>query len=268
MHILDKIIAHKRKEVEQQKAACPVAELEQSTLFNRDCLSLRDALIKTGDLGIIAEFKRRSPSKSWINKDANPIEVIPAYEAAGAAAISVLTDQHFFGGSNDFLRAARTCCTLPLLRKDFTISEYQIIEAKSIGADAILLIAAVLTKAEIQRFTRLAHSLSLSVLIEVHAEEELQKIPEVVDVIGVNNRDLKHFTVDIDRSIRLKSQLPDSAVHIAESGLKKAETIARMRAEGFDGFLIGETFMREVNPGAKCEATIAEVHALEPLSTK
>ena len=199
--------------------------------------------------GIIAEFKRRSPSKGVINDKAAIEKVVKAYEVNGAAGISVLTDQEFFGGSDeDFLKAKETV-GIPLLRKDFIIDEYQLVESKSIGADVILLIAACLTPAETRKLARAAKNLGMEILLELHDEKELDHISDAVTLIGINNRNLKNFGVDTELSIRLAEKIPSDFIKIAESGIDSIEMIQQFRKKGFQGFLIGEFFMKEADPG-------------------
>ncbi|MBN9380774.1 MAG: indole-3-glycerol phosphate synthase TrpC [Chitinophagaceae bacterium] len=249
MTILDKIVEHKRAEVARRQEEIVVDMLRERPLYGRRTLSLKGALTDEGKTGIIAEFKRRSPSKGVINDQVEVVDVTKAYTAAGASCLSVLTDEHFFGGSDADLIAARVN-EIPILRKDFIIDEYQIEEARSIGADVILLIAACLTPAEVKRLAVFARGLGLEVLLEIHDEGELEHICEETEIVGVNNRDLKTFTVDIQRSIDLSRKIPAGKVLIAESGISKVETILQMKDAGFRGFLIGENFMKESNPGA------------------
>lgn len=247
MNILEKIVAHKRTEVAEAKKAVPVAELEKRPFFGRGVLSLQASLRDPGKTGIIAEFKRRSPSKGVINDKVSVVEVTKGYTEAGAACLSVLTDRDFFGGSPADLEAARVNA-IPILRKDFIIDEYQILEARAMGADVILLIAACLKPAEVRRLAKFAASLGLEVLLEIHGDDELDHISDVTPIVGVNNRDLKTFTVDIERSIRLSQQLPVGKLLIAESGINRVETMWHMRDSGFHGFLVGEHFMKEQDP--------------------
>jgi len=260
MNILDQIIEHKRVEVAQRKEAVPVATLERSPLFGRQVLSLKQFLTDPARTGIIAEFKRRSPSKGVINDQVDVVTVTKGYTAAGASCLSVLTDSAFFGGSPEDLQRARVN-EIPILRKDFIIDEYQIIEAKAIGADVILLIAACLTPGEVQRLAKFARRLGLEVLLEIHNEEELEHICDATEIVGVNNRDLKTFTVDIQRSIDLSKRIPEDKLLIAESGISKIETILHMKDAGFTGFLIGENFMKEKDPGAAFGAFVIELKA-------
>src|SRR3984957_1785939 len=249
MNILDTIIGHKRTEVAAQKAAVSAATLEKSAFFWRTPLSLKAALTDPASTGIIAEFKRRSPSKGVINDKVSVEDVTRGYTKGGAACLSVLTDAPFFGGSYADLVAARFNA-IPILRKEFIIDEYQILEARAIGADVILLIAACLTPVEVRRLAVFARGLGLEVLLEIHSEEELGHICEETELVGINNRDLKTFTVDIERSIRLSRRIPAGKILIAESGINQVQTILQMKEAGFSGFLIGESFMKADDPGA------------------
>ncbi|MDX6183389.1 indole-3-glycerol phosphate synthase TrpC [Flavobacterium sp. Fl-77] len=249
MNILDKIIFDKHREVVLKKAIIPVSQLENSVFFERETISLSQKL-KTSSSGIIAEHKRRSPSKSVINHDFTVEEVVKGYENAGACGISVLTDGKYFGGSLDDLLLARASVNIPLLRKEFIVDEYQILEAKAFGADLILLIAAVLTREEIKSLSIFAKNLGLEVLLEVHNQEELEKsIMPTLDMIGVNNRNLKTFEVSLDFSKQLASQIPNDFVKVSESGISSVEAISQLRPYGFKGFLIGENFMKTNNAG-------------------
>ena len=246
-NILDKIIEYKRVEVAERKLTRPIPLLETMGGYRRQPLSLRASLTDPGKTGIIAEFKRRSPSKGVINDQVTVEEVTKGYTAAGASCLSVLTDGPSFGGSSEDLMAARVNA-IPILRKDFVVDEYQIVEAKAIGADVILLIAACLTPVEVGRLAEFAGGLGLDVLLEIHNEEELGHVCDATPIVGVNNRDLKTFTVDIERSIRLIERIPHDKLLVAESGIDKVETIWRMQDAGFHGFLIGERFMKEQTP--------------------
>lgn len=251
--ILDEIIANRRAEVLKQKQEIPLAEIQTKIDFNTTCNSLSANLLKQGSSGIIAEFKRRSPSKGVINDQVQPEIVTKGYAGAGASGLSVLTDRKFFGGSTkDFIAARHANPFTPLLRKDFMVDEYQIFESRLLNADVILLIAAVLDKVEISRFTSIAHELGMEVLLELHDESEIEKIDEMVDMIGINNRNLKDFKVDMDRSLKLLELLPDNAVKISESGLSDPETVNFLRSRGFQGFLMGENFMKSENPASAC----------------
>lgn len=247
--ILSKIVADKRKEVELKKSIIPVSQLEASVLFKRETLSLATAL-RQSKTGIIAEFKRRSPSKATINQDANVGQVAREYGNAGVSGMSVLTDIKYFGGSLEDLLLARASVEIPLLRKEFIISEYQILEAKANGADVILLIAGILTKKEIKSFSEFAKNLGLEVLLEVHNEEELHKsIMPSLDMLGVNNRNLKTFEVLLDTSKKLSEQIPNEFVKVSESGISSSEAIKELKEYGYQGFLIGEKFMKTTHPG-------------------
>ncbi len=262
MNILDTIIEHKRKEVAERKRATPTTVLEESQFFSREVLSLRSYLTDPAKTGIIAEFKRRSPSKGVINDRVTVEAVTRGYAAAGASCLSVLTDEKFFGGTAEDLRQARIN-NIPILRKDFMIDEYQIIEARAMGADVILLIAACLSPAEVRRLARFAESLGLEVLLEIHNEEELDHICDETLLVGVNNRDLKTFTVDVERSIRLSKKTPSGKLLIAESGINEVATILHMKKAGFQGFLVGEHFMKEKDPGAAFGAFVHQLSAGE-----
>ena len=251
--ILQEIITHKRLEVEAQKKLVPLTELKSHfpEAMRRPTISMR-ATLATSPTGIIAEFKRRSPSKGWIFPDAKVDEVVPAYELAGASACSVLTDHKFFGGSLDDLRTARQLVALPLLRKEFIIDPYQLVEARIAGADAVLLIASVLTPEMCFDLAETANGLQLEVLLEVHTENELGHLNQFIDMIGINNRNLGTFDTSLDHSFRLAEkvlQLNSSAVLVSESGISKPSTVNELRKCGFRGFLIGETFMRNGTPG-------------------
>jgi len=247
MNILDKIIAQKQIEVAAKKLQIPIADLEQMKYFKAETLSLYTFLLDPAKTGIIAEFKRKSPSKGVINDQATVEEVTMAYAKYGASGISVLTDMEFFGGSlNDLLAA--TINEVPLLRKDFMIDEYQLIEAKAHGAEVILLIAACLTPGKVKSMAATAKSLGLEVLLEIHNEQELEHICDSIDLVGVNNRNLKTFEVSIDTSLALIKLIPTNKLAIAESGISNVDTIVTLRQAGFKGFLIGENFMKQASP--------------------
>ncbi len=247
MNILDTIIAKKRIEVAQRKTCKTISELEAGPFFKNETLSFKEFLLRDDKTGIIAEFKRRSPSKGIINNNSTVEEVTTAYATYGASGISILTDEEFFGGSlNDLLAA--TINEVPLLRKDFIIDEYQLIESKSYGAEVILLIAACLNKQEVKKLSAFAKNIGLNVLLEIHDEMELEHICDDVDVVGVNNRDLRTFTVSIERSINLSALIPVDKVKISESGINDIATIQLLKEHGYKGFLIGEKFMKEDDP--------------------
>jgi indole-3-glycerol phosphate synthase len=264
MNILDQIIAHKQTEVADRKKVATVRQLEKSKLFSSPAFSLKEFVCASDKTGIIAEFKRKSPSKGVINASASLKDTTVGYVRAGASALSVLTDQRFFGGSNDDLIGARGFNACPILRKDFTIDEYQILEAKSIGADAILLIAAVLDPLESKKMADLAHSLGLEVLMEVHDENELLNNLEVgADLIGVNNRNLKTFQVSVEVSEKLAPLIPETVVKVSESGISSPETIIRLKRFGYKGFLVGESFMKENKPEMAAMDFMARLGRLE-----
>ncbi|MBP2830766.1 indole-3-glycerol phosphate synthase TrpC [Aquimarina sp. U1-2] len=259
MNILDKIIADKYKEVELKKSLIPVKQLETSVLFDRDTCSLAKAL-RQSDTGIIAEHKRRSPSKAVINQSVSVQTVASNYEKAGACGMSVLTDGKYFGGSLEDLLLARASARFPLLRKEFIVDEYQLLEAKAYGADVVLLIAAVLTKEEIKTLSKFAKSLALDVLLEVHNQEELEKsIMPSLDMLGVNNRNLKSFEVSTAISKELSFLIPDDFVKVSESGISNIEAINDLKQYGYQGFLIGENFMKTENPGASASEFIKKM---------
>lgn len=267
--ILEEIVAYKRIEVAAQKEQMPprklYAEVERMMAEGVTKRSLSQALTQD-DYGIIAEFKRKSPSKGWIKEDGKPEIIPPAYEKAGAAALSILTDEKYFGGSMDFVRKARPLVSRPILRKDFIIDEYQIFQARHIGADAVLLIAADLSKEEVRSLTVLAHDLQLEVLLELHAEHELDYAEIPVDAIGVNNRNLGTFVTDVQNSFRLAVRLRPVCCDfvattplVSESGISNPDTIRSLREAGYRGFLIGETFMKTETPGQALQEFIAHL---------
>ena len=254
--ILQEIVATKRAEVDRRKRETDLQALYRQAETPRTTRhSLREAL-RSSSTGIISEFKRRSPSKGWINREADVQSVVRAYQQAGATALSVLTDTPYFGGTDDDLRAARQACSLPILRKDFTIDEFQLIESRAIGADAVLLIAAALTREQCRRFAEIAHQLELEVLLEIHDQSELDYYSEYIDVLGVNNRNLGSFHTDVANSFRLIEQMPQEATPISESGISNPDTVKELRAIGFKGFLIGENFMKTEAPGDSLKSFI------------
>lgn len=259
MNILDKIITDKKREVALKKSIIPVSQLEASFLFNSRTNSMTK-LLKNSLSGIIAEHKRRSPSKSVINNNHSVEDVALGYQNAGACGISVLTDGKYFGGSLDDLLLPKAAVNIPLLRKEFVIDEYQILEAKANGADVILLIAAVLTREEIKKLSEFAQSLALEVLLEVHNQEELEKsIMPSLDMIGVNNRNLKTFEVSLDYSKELAHQIPTDFVKVSESGISTVEAVKELQQYGYQGFLMGEHFMKTDNPGKEASEFIRKV---------
>ena len=258
MNILDKIIAHKREEVEVRKTVVPEEELMQTTYFTTKCLSLKENLLQENATGIIAEFKRKSPSKGFINQHANVLQVTSGYTKFGASGLSVLTDHEFFGGSTEDLAIARAN-EIPILRKDFIIDPYQIMASKAMGADVILLIAACLSVEQVKALSAFAKQTGLEVLLELHEEDELDRICETVDMVGINNRSLKTFEVDIDRSLRLSKLIPSDKIKIAESGISEPATIKTFRDAGYKGFLIGENFMKEPRPEKAFEQFVKNI---------
>jgi indole-3-glycerol phosphate synthase len=248
MNILDTIIAAKFIEVANRKIQYPVALLQKKPAFHRSTISLHQFLMDDTRTGIIAEFKRQSPSKGIINNAADIIAVTQAYANHGAAAISVLTDTDFFGGSTTDLEAARVN-NIPILRKDFMVDEYQLIEAKAMGADVILLIAACLSPQRVHALASAAQSLGLEVLLELHDESELEHINAFTPIVGINNRNLKTFTVDIDKSLQMAAQLPANTIKVAESGIDDINQVLKFRENGYRGFLMGELFMKSKDPG-------------------
>ena len=260
MDILTKIVKDKYKEVDLKKSLIPTTQLEASVLFHRETISLANAL-RNSETGIIAEHKRRSPSKDTINQNTNVGQVALGYEKAGVCGMSVLTDIKYFGGSLEDLLLARACVQMPLLRKEFIIDEYQILEAKAYGADVILLIAAILSREEIQTFSALAKSLDLDVLLEVHNEAELHKsVMPSLDMLGVNNRNLKTFEVSLETSKSLSTLIPDDFVKVSESGISSIEAIHDLKQYGYQGFLIGENFMKTENPGMSASKFIKKLN--------
>jgi len=263
MNALEKIVIEKRKQVPADKLACPVEMLEKSVYFGRKCFSLKEFLLRKDKSGIITEVKKQSPALGAINTNVNVAKLASGYEKAGASALSVLTDPKFFGGSNADLILARENTTCPILRKEFVIDSYQVIEAKSIGADAILLIASILTREEIIQFTELAHSLGMEVLLELHAEKELEKVYESVDVIGINNRNLETMQIDIATSRSMVRLIPAGFTRISESGIEDPKMVIELKRLGFNGFLIGSNFMKHPEPEKACAEFIQQVNKLK-----
>lgn len=261
MTILEKIINFKKQEIAKIKSEVPVKKLVGSPNFKRTPFSLKEALTDANSTGIIAEFKRQSPSKGIINDKVSVTEVTNGYLNANVAAQSILTDTSFFGGTMADLMEARNINEIrPILRKDFIVDGFQIVEAKAIGADVILLIAACLTTEQLKNYGQLANDLGLDVLYEVHNQEDLDKISDLDNkIIGINNRDLKTFKVDLEHSIKLASQIPSSAVKVSESGISSPRIVTGLKEYGFQGFLIGENFMKEENPGEACQEFINQI---------
>jgi indole-3-glycerol phosphate synthase len=248
MNILEQIIRHKRKELQLKKRAQPIERIMNSPLMERPVNSFTDSIRDKHKSGIIAEFKRRSPTAGVINAETDVTEVTSGYTTHGASALSVLTDEDFFGGSSYDLGLARNNKDIPLLRKDFIIDEYQVAESKALGADVILLIAAALQPEEVKQLTQFAHSLGLQVILEIHTQQELDRFCPAIDAVGVNNRNLKTFTTDIQQSVNLYPHLPAEVVKLSESGIKTPADAQRLLQTGFDGLLIGSLFMRESAP--------------------
>jgi indole-3-glycerol phosphate synthase len=260
MNILDKIIIHKREEVAVRRLMVGEAQLRQSVYFRQPALSMKNNLMTKGSSGIIAEFKRKSPSKGFINQHADVQTITRAYTQYGASGISVLTDNEFFGGSTEDLVIAREN-KIPILRKDFIIDPYQVLAAKAMGADVILLIAACLSPGEVYDLAVFAKETGLEVLLELHDETELTHICDAVDMVGVNNRNLKTFKVDIKQSLKLGDLIPTGKIRIAESGIDDVQTIMQFKEAGFNGFLMGEKFMKEPDPGTAFKNFVEELEA-------
>lgn len=262
--ILTQIIANKRKEISRQMEAVSMKQLEAIVAMRetREPLSLSRSIMSS-PTGIISEFKRRSPSKGWINRNADVRLITVGYAEAGAAGLSVLTDTDFFGGSEgDLIKARLSAPSTPILRKDFIISEYQILQSVAIQADAILLIAAALEKNECKRLAEMAHRLGLEVLLEIHSEDELEYATDCIDLIGVNNRNLGSFHTDVENSFRLAKKLPKGIPHISESGISEAETIIKLRQARYNGFLMGESFMKTAEPAGALRTLIEELETV------
>lgn len=262
MTILDKITAQKAIEVAAAKAEISIQDLEKSEFFTRKTNSLVASLSAVNSTGIIAEHKRKSPSKGIINDQLSVEEVTQGYAQAGAAGLSVLTDTDFFGGNKEDLQKARIANpSTPILRKDFMIDEYQVYEAKAWGADVILLIAACLSPEQIKDLSQKAHELGLEVLLEIHDQEELDRSSlEYVDIVGVNNRNLKNFAENnVNASLVLAEKIPANVIKISESCISEPETINLLKSVGYKGFLIGETFMKDASPGTKLGEFIAKI---------
>ncbi len=262
MNVLDKIVVHKRKEVAAQQKLISVKTLEQSIYFESKPISMKKHLLEPNSSGIIAEFKRKSPSEGVINGVAQVADTTIGYRRAGAAALSVLTDTEFFGGTHEDLLTARKFNYCPIIRKDFIVSEYQILEAKSMGADTILLIAAALEPKALKDFAAFTKTLGMEVLLEVHNARELEEyVNDNVDVVGVNNRNLGNFETAVQTSIDLAELIPEQFVKISESGIKDPATIGNLRQYGYKGFLMGTYFMKFEKPEEACAAFIKEMRA-------
>ena len=259
MDILEKIVLEKKKEVQAHKSQFSTVDLEQKDGFDRQCYSTKERLLRAQPFGIISEFKRKSPSKGIINDSVDVVDVTSGYETAGAAAVSILTDTPFFGGSYEDLARARKKLTCPILRKDFIVDEYQVIETKAMGADLMLLIAACLTVEQTRTLAKLAKSLGLEVLLEIHSEEEYnESLMDCIDILGVNNRNLKTFETSIYTSINLAEKLPVEVVKISESGLRDIDDLKLIAKAGYNGFLIGEQFMKHDDPAGELKAFMSK----------
>jgi indole-3-glycerol phosphate synthase len=263
MNTLEKIVLEKRKQVRDEMQLFPVELLERSIYFNSECVSLRKYLVRDDKSGIIAEIKKKSPALGAINPYVKVEKLSIGYMQAGASALSVLTDKKFFGGSNADLTTARKYNFCPILRKDFVIDEYQLIEAKSIGADVVLLIAAILSKEEIARFTGLAHKLGMEVILELHAEKELEKLNPEIDIVGVNNRNLETMKIDIATSKSMAKLIPGNLIKISESGIEDPKVVLELKQLGYSGFLIGSYFMKHPEPEKACAAFIQQINKLK-----
>jgi len=262
MTILDEIIEHRKAEMKKVDRKKDYALFEQSEHFERTVYSFNKFVCAEDRSGVIAEFKRQSPSKGIINDKVTPEEITKGYADAGASVLSVLTNTKYFGGTVDDLKAARKVNTIPILRKEFIVDEYQILEAKAIGADLILLIAEALKAKEVKQLSEFAQSIGLEVLMEINDLESCNKICPTLNAVGVNNRDLRTFNVDINRSLELFNHIPDEFVKISESGLSKAENVIKLKEAGFHGFLMGEAFMKTDNPAKACAEFIKEAKLL------
>ncbi|MBK9489967.1 MAG: indole-3-glycerol phosphate synthase TrpC [Haliscomenobacter sp.] len=263
MNILDKIVAHKHIEIAERSAMTPISVLEKSPYFGRQTYSLRTSLLHPERTGIIAEFKRRSPSKGDINTRADAATVTKGYADAGASGLSILTDEQFFGGSTADLIAGREANQIPVLRKDFMVHDYQVFEARAMGADAILLIAECLEADQLRSLAKTAKSLGLEVLMEIHSGDQLAKLCPEIDVVGVNNRNLKNFEVSVQTSIDLFDQIPAEFLKISESGINNPQTIHELKQVGFQGFLIGEYFMSDPQPQQRFVEFVQSLNAIE-----
>lgn len=257
MTILDQIIERKKEEVAAAKLRISLDRLKNTAFFGRPTYSLKESI--NNKSGIIAEFKRQSPSKGIINNNVQPLEVVSAYENSGASGVSILTDHDFFGGDLNDILTVRNDINIPILRKDFMIDEYQFYEAKSIGADVVLLIASCLSPAQVQEFTELAHQLKMEVLLEIHTEDELKHFNSEIDLVGINNRNLKDFKVDLQHSVALKNHLPKGVLSVAESGIYNLKDFQFLKEKGFDGFLMGEYFMKNTDPAKAFEEFASQI---------
>lgn len=262
-NILENIVKERRRTIKKLKGIISEEHWEMMPLFQKECISLKKALLDKNNTGIIAEFKRASPSKGIINAGVDVFDVVLDYQMNGATGLSILTEPVFFEGNNDDILSVAGSLTIPVLRKDFIVDEYQVVETKALGADVVLLIAAVLTKLETRRFAKLAHELGMEVILEIHSEMESDWISDEIDIVGVNNRDLKTFTVDINRSVELSGKIPGDKIKISESGIDSVATIRLLHQHGFSGFLMGEKFMTEKDPGKAFKNFIEKLNEVE-----
>jgi len=258
-NILDRIVQRKLDEVAVEKMENPIFQLMTEPNFKRKCYSAKKSITQKGASGVIAEFKRQSPSKGVINGLSKPEDVVEKYQSAGASMVSVLTDESFFGANSQDFSLARNELNIPLLRKEFIVDPYQIYQSKAMGADVILLIAAILSPQRCKDFAFIAKELGMEVLLELHDESELGHVNKFVDLVGINNRNLKDFTVDTEKSIQLAAKLPEDMIRVAESGLSSAEIVKEMRNKGFQAFLMGEHFMKQESPGDACTEFIKQI---------
>lgn len=258
-NILDQIVEQKRIEVQQKQQIQSIEDLKQSKYFSKSVISAKESVLNPIKTGIIAEFKRKSPSKGFINKNAKVEDVVKGYQQFGASVVSVLTDEDFFGGSITDLQTAKKHLDIPVLRKDFIVDEYQVYETKAIGADLMLLIAECLSKDEVYNLAKLAKEIGLEVLLEIHSEDQLEKVNEHIDLIGINNRNLKTFIVDTEKSKQILKQLPTDLIKVAESGISDPEVVKDLKAAGFQSFLIGENFMKNENPAQAFQEFVNQI---------
>ena len=258
-NILDQIVEQKRIEVQQKQQIQSIEDLKQSSYFSKSVISAKESVLNPIKTGIIAEFKRKSPSKGFINKNAKVEDVVKGYQQFGASIVSVLTDEDFFGGSITDLQTAKKHLDIPVLRKDFIVDEYQVYETKAIGADLMLLIAECLSKDEVYNLAKLAKEIGLEVLLEIHSEDQLEKVNEHIDLIGINNRNLKTFIVDTEKSKQILKQLPIDLIKVAESGISDPEVVKDLKAAGFQSFLIGENFMKNENPAQAFQEFVNQI---------
>lgn len=258
---LDLIVAQKHREISIQKQKINIEDFKKYPLFIQAVRSSKKAIKHPEKSGIIAEFKRKSPSKGFINEQADVEKVVSDYEKYGASVVSVLTDEQYFGGNLEIFAKARAVLDIPILRKDFIVDEYQVYETKAIGADLMLLIAECLTQKEVYNLAKLAKEIGLEVLLEIHSEDQLDKLNDCIDLIGINNRNLKTFEVDLEKSKQILTQLPADLIKIAESGISHPDVVKDLKHAGFDGFLIGENFMKAENPGEEFRTFVENLKA-------